>query len=154
MKINKLETSQSTATWALFLTVHSMLMRQMASALKAADLPPLEWYDVLWTLECSPTHRLRMHELAHLILLSRSNLTRLIDRLESSGLVKREPSADDKRGAHCVLKPAGIALRKKMWSTYQKCIFEMFNEHISEKEDAVLHTVLCRILGVARDAVG
>ena len=154
MKSPKSDVTQSTSTWALFLTVHSVLVGKMESALKTANLPPLEWYDVLWVLECAPDHRLRMHELAHLVVLSRSNLTRLVDRLENAKLVEREPSVDDKRGAYCVLKPAGSTLRKKMWPIYEKCIFDLFNEHISEKEDAVLNTSLGRILVAARAEKG
>ena len=150
MKNHKPDVTQSTSTWALFLTVHSVLVGKMELELKTANLPPLEWYDVLWALERAPGHRLRMHELAHLVVLSRSNLTRLVDRLENAKLVEREPSVDDKRGAYCVLKPAGSALRKKMWPVYEKCIFELFNEHISEKEDAVLNTSLRRVLAAAR----
>ena len=150
MKSPKSGVTQSTSTWALFLTVHSVLLGKMESALKTANLPPLEWYDVLWALERAPGHRLRMHELAHLVVLSRSNLTRLVDRLESAKLVEREPSVDDKRGAYCVLKPAGSALGKKMWPVYEKCIFDLFNEHISEKEDAALNTALRRILTAAK----
>ena len=154
MKSPKSDVTQSTSTWALFLTVHSVLLGKMESALKTANLPPLEWYDVLWVLECAPDHRLRMHELAHLVVLSRSNLTRLVDRLENAKLVEREPSVDDKRGAYCVLKPAGSTLRKKMWPTYEKCIFDLFNELLSEKEDVVLNTSLRRILVAARAEKG
>lgn len=150
MKNCKSDVTQSTSTWALFLTAHSVLVGKMESALKAANLPPLEWYDVLWALERAPGHRLRMHELADLVVLSRSNLTRLVDRLEKANLVEREPSVDDKRGAYCVLKPAGSALRKKMWPVYKKCIFELFNEQLSEKEEAAINTALCRILASAR----
>ena len=154
MKDRKPDVAQSSSTWALFLTVHSVLVGKMESELKTANLPSLEWYDVLWALERAPGHRLRMHELAHLVVLSRSNLTRLVDRLENAKLVEREPSVDDKRGAYCVLKPAGSTLRKKMWPIYEKCIFDLFNEHISEKEDAVLSTSLGRILVAARAEKG
>lgn len=150
MKSCKSDVTQSTATWALFLTVHSVLIGKMESTLKMEKLPPLEWYDVLWALERAPDHRLRMHELAHLVVLSRSNLTRLVDRLERAKLVERKPSLDDKRGAYCVLKPAGAALRKKMWPVYEKCIFQLFNVHISPKEAGTLNTVLRRILAAVR----
>mgnify|MGYP003394393363 CR=1 FL=1 len=154
MKSRKSDMTQSTSTWALFLTVHSVLVGKIESALKTANLPSLEWYDALWALERAPSHRLRMHELAHLMVLSRSNLTRLVDRLENAKLVEREPSVDDKRGAYCVLKPAGSALRKKMWPIYEKCIFDLFNEHLSGKEDAVLNTSLRRVLAAARAEKG
>ena len=150
MKKNKTGIIVSTDTWALFLTVQTELVSRMEAELKKSKLPPLTWYDVLWALECSPDHRLRMHELANKVVLSRSNLTRLVDRLERSGLVKREQSIDDKRGAHCVLKTSGLTLRKKMWPVYQKCIFALFNRHLSEKSDAKLKSVLKDVLTAIR----
>ncbi len=146
--------TQSTSTWALFLTVHSVLLGKIELALKDAKLPPLEWYDVLWALERTPGYQLRMHELAHLVVLSRSNLTRLVDRLERAKLVGREPSIDDKRGAYCVLKPSGSVLCQKMSPVYKKCIFELFNEHLPETEDAALNAALRRILAAARAEKG
>ena len=146
--------TQSTSTWALFLTVHSVLLGKIELALKDAKLPPLEWYDVLWALERTPGHRLRMHELAHLVVLSRSNLTRLVDRLERAKLVGREPSIDDKRGAYCVLKPGGSDICQKMSPVYKKGIFELFNEHLSEEEDAAINAALRRILTAARAEKG
>ena len=150
MKKNKAGILVSTDTWALFLTVQTELVSRIEAELKKAKLPPLTWYDVLWALECSPDHHLRMHELANKIVLSRSNLTRLVDRLERAGLVKREQSTDDKRGAHCVLKASGLRLRNKMWPIYQKCIFALFNRHLSEKSDAQIKSVLNNILIAVR----
>jgi DNA-binding MarR family transcriptional regulator len=69
---------------------------------------PLAWYDVLLQLAEAPERRLRMAELADRVLLSRSGLTRLIDRLQSEGLVCREPYPGDARGTYTVLEPAGL----------------------------------------------
>lgn len=154
MKDRKPDVPQSTSTWALFLTVHSVLVGKIESVLKKANLPPLEWYDVLWAFERADDHRLRMHELVDLIVLSRSNLTRLVDRLEKAKLVERERSVDDKRGAYCVLKPAGSALGKEMWPVYQNCIFELFNKPLSEKEDATINAALRSVLVAARTEKG
>ena len=49
----------------------------------------LAWYDVLVGLVEAPERRLRMHELAERVVLSRSTLTRLVDRLEQAGLLQR-----------------------------------------------------------------
>ena len=66
---------------------------------------PLATYDVLVQLAEAPDHRLRMTDLADRVLLSRSGLTRMIDRLEREELVRREPCADDARGMYAVLDP-------------------------------------------------
>jgi hypothetical protein len=57
--------------WALLLTAHARLLQEIEKDLAAAGLPPLAWYDVLWELEKADS-RMRMHELAYRIVLSRS----------------------------------------------------------------------------------
>ena len=84
--------------------------------LRAAGLPELAWYDVLWTLERAPHRRRRMYEVAELTVVARSNLTRLVDRLEAAGLVERDRDCADRRGAFAVLTDKGLAMRKRMWS--------------------------------------
>ena len=82
------------SAWRLFLTAHSLLIEAIEHDLAQADLPPLGWYDVLLALERAPKRRLRMSELSRAIVLSRSNLTRLVDRMESA---LREPLGRDPR---------------------------------------------------------
>lgn len=94
--------------WRAFLRAHAAVLRELERELdRDADLP-LSWYDVLLTLAEAPGRRLRMAELADRVLLSRSGLTRLVDRIEQAGLVRRERSTDDARGTYTVLLPAGL----------------------------------------------
>ena len=138
------------SVWALFLTAHAMLVEEIEGRLARQDLPPLGWYDVLWALERADEQRLRMNELATQVVLSRSNLTRLVDRLEQAGLVERQRSEDDRRGAYAVLTAAGKAMRKRMWPTYQNAIRELFEEGINETEAATMGKALRRLLERAR----
>jgi DNA-binding MarR family transcriptional regulator len=140
------------SAWPLFLTAHAVLVREIEAALKAADLPELAWYDVLWALERAPAQRLRMHELADALVITRSNLTRLIDRLEAARLVKRERGAEDRRGAYAVLAAAGRALRARMWPVYRSAIFELFDAPLSAAENAAMAEMLRRLVRVAREA--
>ena len=120
-------------------------------ALRPLRLPPLTWYDVLWGLEQAPEQRLRMSELADKVVLSRSNLTRLVDRLEEAGLVARERSAEDRRGAYAVLTEPGRDLRTRMWPPYQAAIRELFESRLSETEADLMATILRRLLDAAHD---
>jgi DNA-binding MarR family transcriptional regulator len=140
------------AAWARFLYTHATLIDQIEAELAAEDLPPLSWYDVLWSLEKAESGRLRMHELAHAVVLSRSNLTRLIDRLEAAGLTKRERCDDDRRGAYAAITPEGQEMRKKMWPVYRKQIERLFAAHFTTKEAELLNALLGRLLEVARKA--
>jgi DNA-binding MarR family transcriptional regulator len=94
--------------WRSFLRAHATIMRDLERELLAQTSLPLAWYDVLLQLAEAPGRRLRMAELADRVLLSRSGLTRLIDRLQAEQLVVREPSADDARGTYTVLTAAGF----------------------------------------------
>jgi DNA-binding MarR family transcriptional regulator len=91
-----------------------------------------------------------MNELADKAVLSRSNLTRLVDRLEQAGLVERQRSEDDRRGAFAVLTAEGKAMRKRMWPVYQAAIRALFEDQISEAEAATMGKALRRVLDAAR----
>ena len=135
--------------WRLFLTTHAILVERVEQDLANAGLPPLAWYDVLWALEEAPNHRLRLHELADAIVLRRSNLTRLIDRLEAAGLVCRKSCPSDRRGAFAEITEAGLAMRQQMWSVYAPSIAQYFAIHLSDTEVDVLTKVLERLLATA-----
>lgn len=138
------------SAWPLLLTGHAVLTGIMERRLAEAGLPPLAWYDVLWALERAPRHRLRMHELADGVVLTRSNLTRLVDRLESAGLLRREPDPDDKRGAYAAIESAGLALRKKMWLVYSAAIHDLFDAHLGDDEQRALAGALRKVILAAR----
>ncbi|PWT72131.1 MAG: MarR family transcriptional regulator [Proteobacteria bacterium] len=144
-----LATSKGSA-WALLLTAQAVLVQKIEEHLAKAGLPPLAWYDVLWGLERSAQHRQRMSDLAERVVLSRSNLTRLVDRLEEAGLVRRERSEEDRRGAYAVLTESGKALRKKMWPVYQNAIRDLFEAHLSEEDAEALSAVLQHVLDAVR----
>ena len=66
---------------------------------------------------------------------SRSNLTRLVDRLEKVRLVRRVPSEDDRRGAYAEITSEGRKLRRKMWPVYAAAIDELFGARLTQAED-------------------
>ena len=81
---------QYLAAWRTFLKAHALLVDRIDHDLVAARQLPLSWYDVLIELYEAPERRLRMHEVAERVVLSRSGLTRLVDRLEAEGFLRRE----------------------------------------------------------------
>jgi DNA-binding MarR family transcriptional regulator len=138
------------SVWPLFLGAHAVLVDAIERRLAAAGHPPLAWYDVLWALERAAGERLRMSELADKVVLTRSNLTRLADRLEDAGLLRRERSDEDRRGAFAVLTTQGRATRRAMWPVYQAGIRELFESGLSHQEAAVMAGVLRRALEMTR----
>ena len=66
--------------------------------------------------------RLRLAEFADHVLLTRSNVTRVVDHLEQAGHVNREAAPEDRRGSYAVLTASGRRLRKEMWGAYRAAI--------------------------------
>jgi DNA-binding MarR family transcriptional regulator len=112
--------------WRALLNAHAAVTGQVEAALAEARLPPLAWYDVLWPLRRAPDRRLRMSALAQEVTLSRTGLTRLVDRMAAAGLVTREPVPEDRRGAYVALTAEGAALHRRMWPVYRRALEESF----------------------------
>jgi DNA-binding MarR family transcriptional regulator len=100
-------TQDELASWRGFLRVHAALARELDAELIAGHGLPLSSYEVLLTVADAPDERMRMSEIADSVLLSRSGVTRLVDRLERDGLVERIPCEDDARGQYAVLTARG-----------------------------------------------
>jgi DNA-binding MarR family transcriptional regulator len=95
------------AAWRGMLETHSLLVAELDAELERDHGLPLSSYEVLMNLGEAADGRLRMSELADRLLLSRSGITRLADRLERQGLIERERCKEDGRGLFAHLTPAG-----------------------------------------------
>ena len=101
-------TRSQLAAWRAFLRAHATITRAMEAELVAEQQLSLAAYDVLVQLAEAPGRQLRMTELADAVLLSRSGVTRLVDRLEKVGLVSRCPVETDGRGVAAALTEEGL----------------------------------------------
>jgi DNA-binding MarR family transcriptional regulator len=128
----------------------ALLLERIEAAFSEAGLPSLAWYDVLWMLENAEGGRLRMHDLAQKAVVSRSNVTRLTDRMEKAGLVARSDCPEDGRGTVCELTAKGRALRGRMWPVYKKRIDALFGKHLGAREAESMAEALERIIAAAR----
>ncbi len=131
--------------WRDFLRAHAAVTRALEDELADEKVLPLTWYDVLVQLVEAQGRRLRMTELADRVLLSRSGLTRLVDRLVNAGLVERQPCPDDARGTFCVLTAAGFARLRDAAPVHLRGVHEHMTSLIRPEELAVLGSVLRRI---------
>jgi DNA-binding MarR family transcriptional regulator len=141
---------QHLAAWRTFITAHAALIDAIERDLREAGLISLTWYDVLIELAEARDQRLRLHELARAVVLSRSGLTRLVDRIEAAGLLRREACAEDRRGAYAVLTPAGSAALRAAWPVYARGIASHFACHLSATDARTLDAALGRALAAAR----
>jgi DNA-binding MarR family transcriptional regulator len=133
------------ATWRAFLNAHAVLIERIERDLRAEGLPPLGWYDVLWPLYRAEGRRLRINALAEEVVLSRTGLVRLVDRLEDNGLLRREPVPEDGRGSYAVITEEGAATLRRMWPVYRSHIREDFLDPLGAGAGR-LKTALERIL--------
>lgn len=138
-------TEDGLAAWRAFLYAHVTVISQIERDLAVAGCVPLTWYDVLIELWEAPAHRLRLHELADRVVLSRSGVTRLVDRLETAGLLARERVAGDRRGAYAVLTAAGAAALNQAWPVYGRGIATHFTDQLSHDEIQVITAALDRV---------
>jgi DNA-binding MarR family transcriptional regulator len=122
------------AAWQGLLRVHAALAKALDSELAQAHDLPLSSYEVLITLQTAPGKKCRMAELADRVLLSRSGMTRLVDRLEREGLLERDTCTSDGRGCFAVLTPAGEELLAHARPTHLDGVRERFLRHFSQDE--------------------
>jgi DNA-binding MarR family transcriptional regulator len=137
---------QHLAAWRTFLKAHAAIINLIERDLVAAKRPQLSTYDVLIELYEAPERRLRMHELAERVVISRSGLTRLVDRLATDGLLIRDRSGTDRRGAYAVITELGIAALQQTWPIYAKGIAEYFAQWLTLDEAQILESAFKRIL--------
>lgn len=107
-------TNTSFDTWRAVVTSHAAVMDRVQTALAAADLPPLSWFEVLWAVKRSPSGPPRMSDLAERLTLSRGGITKLVDRLEEAGYLERITCASDRRSFQAELTPAGEKILEDM----------------------------------------
>lgn len=132
--------------WRGFLRVHAALTRQLDAELEAEHGLPLTAYEVLLHLADAPDGMRRMSELADSVLLSRSGLTRLADRLEGQGLIERRACPSDARGANAAITAAGRKRFDAARVTHLRGIRKRFTGRLSQQEAAELARLWDRML--------
>src|SRR3954447_2859892 len=137
--------------WRGMLRVHSALVKALDAELLAAHELPLTSYEVLINLQAAPNRRRRMAELGDGVLLSRSGMTRLVDRLERDGLLERDPCTDDGRGTYAVLTGKGEALLLRARRTHLDGVRERFLCHFEADELRTLAELWDRVLPGSAD---
>jgi DNA-binding MarR family transcriptional regulator len=133
------------AAWAALLRAHAAAVRAIESDLSAHQLVPLVWYDVLLELNAAPNRRLRMRELAARVTLSRTRVSRVVDELERSGLVEREPDPDDGRACFASITAEGRTELRRTAPHYLSAIETHFTSLLTTTEQRVLATALSKV---------
>lgn len=139
-------TARELAVWRTFLRAHASLSSRLEHDLLVEHDLPLASYDVLVQLAEAPQRRMRMTDLAGRVLLSRSGLTRLVDRLAADGLVERQSCPSDARGMFTVITEIGLARLRTAAPTHLRGIEEYVSRQFEAAELDVLGVLLARLI--------
>jgi DNA-binding MarR family transcriptional regulator len=124
--------------WRAFVTAHARVTRRLDEELRGEHDLSLAEYDALLTIANAKGRRIRMRQLADRVILSKSGVTRLIDRLVSDGLVERDTCQTDARGAEAVLTQAGLDRLRRASRTHLRGVAQHF---LGAVDDLDLETI-------------
>jgi DNA-binding MarR family transcriptional regulator len=139
------EGGEGLAAWLTLLQARSVVEDALEEDLGL----PLAWFEVLIQLTSAPEGRLKMQELAHSVLLSKSGLTRLVDRMAEAGLVIRGPCETDRRVVYATVTPEGRGALRKALPRHNESLERHFSSVLTPAELGMLHSTLTKILDAA-----
>lgn len=132
--------------WAGLVLARRAATGGIEADLKRAGLPPISWYDVLYGLRRARGGRLTPRELEGEMLLEQYNLSRLLDRMEADGLVRRAPYPGDRRRQWIEITPQGRAMQKRIWPVYAAAIERHVGARVTQEESEALAEILSKLL--------
>ena len=135
----------SLGAWRAFIQTHARLLHRLDEELQAAHGLSLAEYDALLQLVNAPDRRLRMSALADRVLLSRSGITRLVDRLVADGMVERFACPTDARGLMASITPVGVSRLRAASKTHLDGVRRYFLDVVSAEDQAVIERALGRV---------
>ena len=138
--------------WRGMLRAHAALTKGLDADLEAEHGLPLSSYEVLLHVAAADGQRMRMSDLAETVVLSRSGLTRLVDRMERDGLLGRASCPSDARGSYATLTAAGREKLEAASRTHLSGVRERFLDRLSDAEQETLGDVWGRIVPNGGDA--
>lgn len=142
---DKKEKDEEIELWRNFLVYHNEVTGQIEAALKKSDCISLAWYDVLIVLERSKEKSLTMKELIKETVLTKSGVSKILDRIEEGRLITREKSEQDARSVQVYITKEGSLAVRRAWTIYKENIKAFFLSPLTQNEKAVLSTALLKL---------
>ncbi|RJQ80805.1 MarR family transcriptional regulator [Pseudonocardiaceae bacterium YIM PH 21723] len=134
--------------WGLLVEVHTSIGRAMDTEIEQALGLPHNEFEVLLRLGRAPGQRKRMTCLAAEVSFTAGGFTRLADRMEQIGHIRREPDVTDRRATFLVMTESGNEVLRKALAIHEPSVRERFVQHMSDAERAVVESVLRRVRDV------
>ena len=133
------------AAWVAIVTTSRQLLEAVEAALKAAEHPPLAWYDALLEIEKAGPDGLRPFALRELLLLPQYGTSRLLDRMVKAELIERQDCDDDGRGQIVRISDKGRSVRQAMWPIYAHVLSEEIGAKLTAADAAHLVRLLSKL---------
>ncbi len=146
------EAEVHTQAWRGLLQAHASLVATLSSELESEVGLPLTHFEVLVRLANSPDGQMRMQDLAGSVLLSKSGVTRLVDRMAESGLVERRACLSDRRVTWAGITPAGREALRRATPVHRRGIERHFTSHLTAEEARILAEALQKVTRSATPA--
>jgi len=137
---------QALDSWLALLQARELIAGQLSDTLERDAGQPLSYFEVLIHLAAAEGGSMRMVDLAETVLLSKSGVTRLVDRLEADGLVERQSCPGDRRAINATITPAGRAALKRALPVHTRALDEIFADHLTVAELKALQALLGKVL--------
>ncbi len=137
---------EKVALFGLLLETNARLSRDLASTLEGSCQLPLAWFEVLLQLHHSADERLKMSQMADAIFHSTGGTTRLVDRLEGAGLVRREHCPSDRRAIYVAITDAGKAKLDDALGVHLAYLDDLFGSRLSPEERGDLAALLNKLI--------
>ena len=135
-----------TDAWVRLVRAEREVVGRIEAELKSASFPPLSWYDVLLHLKRHPEGRSTPRAIEAEVLFEQYNLSRLLDRMEDEGLVRRIAFPGDRRRQLVEITDEGRALQRRMWGVYGPAINRFIGAKLNEEEAGQLASLLLKLI--------
>lgn len=134
------------AAWLAVLQANAVLLQALEKDLEAAQGLPMTWFEVLVRLADAPEGRVKMQDLVDAALLTKSGVTRLVDRMETAGLVARCACDSDRRVTYASITDAGRKAIREAMPSHEADVEREFARHLTVDEQRVLRQLLTKVL--------
>lgn len=135
-----------TDAWVRLIRAGRAVFVRIEAELKGAGFPGLAWYDVLLHLKRQPDGRSSPRAIENAVLFEQYNLSRLLDRMEAEGHVRRIPYPGDRRRQLVEITEEGRLLQRRMWGVYGPAINRHIGAKLTDKEAGNLAALLLKLM--------
>jgi DNA-binding MarR family transcriptional regulator len=133
--------------WQMFFEAHAAVCADVEAELQRSHGLSLRWYDVLLHLYAAPERQLSMRDLGDAVVISKSGLTGVVDRMGGAGLVERVPDPDDRRVTLVALTGLGTERYERARADHRAAVAERFLDRVEPADLDVIERAMAGVLG-------